>query len=343
MDWLIPLLFTGNLLVSVICNAEIIGSIPIPPAASLSGFGSVEVYRGQTFRVPSGPAILANRLTVFVGPTTDSGANFRVLITEVDMTHGFHPTNVIFESETLTVPIFPLRRAPDAFTIDLGGLVLQPGRDYAWILDHLLVGNQATHVDMGTGLGAYADGFGFEFLNGPFFPAGTRADHFASNNWFSSPFYDHFAFQLELSVPFVAFAPKVSLFFRSAYGKDHFLTVGSFTLGDGSDGIDPVVEPVVFSLADAAGTFFTQTLPSGSFQRKREGKLIFRAPAGGGGISRIVISPTKNAEEFMFEVFAERLDLSGASSSPVTVSLQIGNDAASKTISCRILTKALKC
>src|SRR5438093_13613181 len=98
---MIRLVSVTCLLVTAVCNADIIGTDPIPPAFTLSGFGSSEVYRGQTFRLPSGPAIVANSLTVFVGPTTDVGANFRVLITEVDMTDGFPPTEVIFESETL--------------------------------------------------------------------------------------------------------------------------------------------------------------------------------------------------------------------------------------------------
>jgi hypothetical protein len=194
---MIRLVAVTYLLMGSICNAAIIGTDPIPPASMLSGFGSSEVYRGETFRLSSGPAF-ANTLTVFVGPTSDLGANFRVLITEVDMTGGFHPTNVIFESGDLNVPVLPLRREPDPFVVGLGGLLLQPGRDYAWILDYFVAGNPQTLVSMETGLGSYPDGTGFSFLNGPFFPAVTRQDHFASNNWFVQADRD-FAFQLNLS------------------------------------------------------------------------------------------------------------------------------------------------
>ncbi len=190
-----------------ICLAVAIGTDLIPPEVTSSGFGSSEVYRTQTFRLPSGSeAVFAKNLTVFVGPTTDSGANFHVLLTEVDMTSGFHPTNVIFESETLNVPILPLRPSLDEFVVDLGRLVLQPDRDYAWILDYFVAGDEGAHVDMNTGLGSYPDGMAYCFPNGAYFPAGAREDHFSSNSWFAEEGYD-FAFQLEftsVSAPLVS-------------------------------------------------------------------------------------------------------------------------------------------
>ena len=84
-------------------KADTFGTVPIPPDFLVTGFGSSEVYRGQTFRLPFADAAFANSLTVFVGPTTDFTANFHVLLTEVDMTDDFHPTNVLFESGTLWV------------------------------------------------------------------------------------------------------------------------------------------------------------------------------------------------------------------------------------------------
>lgn len=174
-----------------------IGTDPIPPDHFLSGFGSSEVYRGQTFRLSSEHAARANKLRVFVGPTNDFGANFNVLLTEMDMTGGFHPTTVIFESKTLNVS--GDRRGPDEFVVNLGGLLLQPGRDYAWILDHFVVGNEGAFVSMGTGTGSYSDGRAFRFINGPSFLTGTRQDHFATDNWFVSDDPD-FAFQLEFTI-----------------------------------------------------------------------------------------------------------------------------------------------
>jgi hypothetical protein len=91
------LVFLACLLVAGVCNADTIGTIPIPPDLTLSGFGDSDFYRGETFHLPPGPAALANSLTVFVGPTNDFGASFHVLVTDVDTSTGFHPTSAIFE------------------------------------------------------------------------------------------------------------------------------------------------------------------------------------------------------------------------------------------------------
>lgn len=210
----IRLVFIACLLVTAVCNAATIGTVPIPPDFTLSGFGSSEVYRGETLRLPSGPAALANSLTVFVGPTSDFGASFHVLVTDVDTSTGFHPTNIIFESGTLNV--LSLTRAPDEFVVDLGGLLLQPEHDYAWILDYFVVGDPTAHVDMGTGLGSYPDGTAFSFPNGPFFPAETRQDHFASTNWFVQQNQD-FAFQLNFT-PVAVPEPATLLLFGLGLG-----------------------------------------------------------------------------------------------------------------------------
>lgn len=168
-----------------------------PPSSLLSGFGSSEVYRVQVFYVPSLEPRFADTLTVYVGPTTDKHAKFRILLTEVTFGDGFHPTNVLWESETLEVPVSP-ERNPTKFEVDLGGTIrLTADRAYAWILDHFAVGSQDNFVSMGTGLGDYPPGAAYTFPNGPFFPAGNRADHFASMNW-KERGDEAFAFQLQL-------------------------------------------------------------------------------------------------------------------------------------------------
>ena len=161
------------------------------------------------------------------------------------MTGGFHPANVLFESETLNVPLFPLRPTPDEFVVDLGELLLQPERDYAWIVDHFVVGNAMAFVSMGTGLGNYLNGTAFSFPNGPFFPAGTRADHFASNNWFIQADRD-FAFQLAFTpVPepeILSISPPSGIYV-STQGFDLMLiieasglsVIGGHAIFDGAD------------------------------------------------------------------------------------------------------------
>ncbi|MGH8558602.1 MAG: hypothetical protein ACRESZ_14315 [Methylococcales bacterium] len=114
-------------------------------------------------------------------------------------------------------------------------------------------------------------------------------------------------------------------------------------MGEVSDGIDPIAEPVIFSLADTDGSFFDQTLPLGSFEPFGKGGFLFRAPKGSSGIRLMVLKPTKDARHFIFRVFGKKLDLSEADNAPVTVSLQIGDDSGAETISCQNLSKVLIC
>ena len=79
---------------------------------------------------------------------------------------------------------------------------MQPNRDYAWILDYFVMGDPSAMIGMNTGLGDYGDGEAFVFPNGPFWPSGTREDHFASNNWFFDGM-DDWAFRMSFSTPSV--------------------------------------------------------------------------------------------------------------------------------------------
>jgi hypothetical protein len=182
----------------MLCQADSIGTTPIPPNSFLSGFGSGEVYRGETFRLPSGSAYRANSLTFFVSPTTVMDTSFRVLVTDTMRSSQFHPAQVLFESGTLSLPLFPLFRGADTFVVNLEGLVLQPDHEYAWLLDYFVSGNTAPGIGMDTGMGRYADGSAFVFPNGGFLPGGTRQDHFASNGWLLMQ-NDDMAFQLDFT------------------------------------------------------------------------------------------------------------------------------------------------
>lgn len=159
-------------------------TIEVPLEGTFSGFGSTEVYRGQTFFAPAEP-VSAEQLTVYVGPTPDFGADFRVLLTEVERSGGFSPGTVLFESETLNVSPLPPRAAPDAFKVGLGGIDLMPGREYAWILDHFVVANGFVSMSTGVSFDPSAPGESFGFKNGPFLPPGSREDHFEPGpSWF---------------------------------------------------------------------------------------------------------------------------------------------------------------
>ena len=147
-----------------------------------------------------------------------------------------------------------------------------------------------------------------------------------------------------IASPFAAFDTRLTLL-RKLHREGHFIAKGSFTLGDMSDGIEPKIEAVVFSLSDMNGRFFSQALPPGSFKPIGKGGFLFRAPEGSAGIHLMIVRPrpTNSAGQFTFEVLGKRLDLSGADNPPVTVSLQIGNDTGAETIHCRNLSNGLSC
>lgn len=196
-------------------------SITVPPSGTLTGFGdSGTQYRGQTFTALSA---LAEELTVYVGPTSD-GLDFRLLVTELDTTSGVRPTTVLFESNTLHVPVFPIQAEPFAYTVNLGGLALAPGEQYAWILDSFVV-SDGLHSTSSTGidlLAAYADGQEIFLDLGPF-PSGTRAEHFAMD-WGTGPgndlafllTFEPSAISLPGSFPLLATGLAVMLAFRLA-------------------------------------------------------------------------------------------------------------------------------
>jgi hypothetical protein len=108
-------------------------------------------YYQQTFVALPGKA---SELTIFLS-SNEATTRFRVLITEVvagiasnigpngellsPVRSTFVPSNVLFESATITVPFdgsYPLTRDEfTAYTIPLGGLPLKAGSTYAFVLD----------------------------------------------------------------------------------------------------------------------------------------------------------------------------------------------------------------
>jgi len=172
--------------------------IDVPFNFTLSGFGFSSPYRAQTF-VALAPGF-GDELTVYVGPTSDLNFKFRALITEVAAGPGFHPTNVLFESGPLLVPLFCF--CTQTFAVDLGGLELVPGQAYAVVLDHFV---ESTGAFMSANVGirsprAYFDGAFYNWIPSPFPLTGTRAEHFASNGWFLDDRVD-MAFKLTFAEP----------------------------------------------------------------------------------------------------------------------------------------------
>ncbi len=168
----IRIVFILWLTITTSSYAGVIQTDPITPGAILGGFGTSAVYRGQTFRIPPGTNVLATRLSLFLDSA--NGGEFHLLLTEIDPISR-HPSTIFFESQTMTLPDTSGRVEKVGF--DLGGISLAPG-DYTWILDHFVVGDPNVYVSISNETGDYQNGYGHTFHNGPFFPQGTREDHF---------------------------------------------------------------------------------------------------------------------------------------------------------------------
>jgi Right handed beta helix region len=121
-------------------------------------------------------------------------------------------------------------------------------------------------------------------------------------------------------------------------GKDQFLASGFLALDNPNNGIAPLTEPVILSLADVDGVVFEQTLPPGSFRQIGHGNFLFTAGKSR-GIHMMSIRPTMIPGRYAFEIRGHKLDLSTTDRQSVTMSLKIGDDSGVRSLSCRSLSK----
>lgn len=163
---------------SVCSSVASAATIDVQPTASIGALSSAN-YVGQTFVALEG---VAEDITVHLGWRPVS---FRLLVTEVDTLGGIFPTNVLFESETLTAPSSQLPLLVP-YTVPLGDLNLNEGEMYAFILDayvELTANDPIDRASVGlaniTGTDAYPEGNYISKDLGPF-PSGTREEHFSS-------------------------------------------------------------------------------------------------------------------------------------------------------------------
>jgi hypothetical protein len=137
-----------------------------------------------------------------------------------------------------------------------------------------------------------------------------------------------------IEVPFAAFNAKVEIMLGPLANDDAFEVKATFTLGAGSNGIDPLTEDVSFQV----GTFST-TIPAGSFHFKpakpgkhgKPGKLAqftFEGVIDGVAVEA-KITPL-GANSFEFKTEGQGADLTGTAN-PVTLGLTIGDDGGSTT------------
>jgi probable HAF family extracellular repeat protein len=122
------------------------------------------------------------------------------------------------------------------------------------------------------------------------------------------------AFLLSPVVLFSAFAAHLEIGGRP---PTSFELGGSFTLGAGSDGINPVIEPVTLQLGS-----FSITIPRDSFTRTSNGTFNYEGQVGGAALE-FRIAPA--AGGFTFTAEGSRI-ASLPASNPVTVALTVGDD-----------------
>jgi probable HAF family extracellular repeat protein len=124
-----------------------------------------------------------------------------------------------------------------------------------------------------------------------------------------------------VTVPFSTFDAKMGL---TGKPPTKFRLKGSFTLGAGSTGIDPVNQPVTLKL----GTF-SVSIPTGSFTTTSKGDYDFEGTVGGVAILFRITSVTSTS--FTWE--AKGATNSGLpATNPVSVGLTIGNNTGTVSV-----------
>jgi YVTN family beta-propeller protein len=113
-----------------------------------------------------------------------------------------------------------------------------------------------------------------------------------------------------------------------------FSAVGSFSLSERSDGIQPQLEIVRVSIAGSSGVLLDETLAAGSFQSIGRGGAIFHAAGNRSGIQLMRITAGQVPGAYGFETLAGVAAVSSSGESSVTLSLQIGNDGGAVELKC---------
>jgi hypothetical protein len=129
------------------------------------------------------------------------------------------------------------------------------------------------------------------------------------------------------ATPFAAFTAQVKIE-RASRIDDAFELQSRFTLGAGSNGIDPLTEDMKLELTGGTGSF-TTTIPAGSFSKDKQRRFEFEGTINGVNVQAKIAQLGGN--QFKCEVQGEHADLTGLAN-PVTVTLTIGNDSGSTTV-----------
>jgi hypothetical protein len=132
----------------------------------------------------------------------------------------------------------------------------------------------------------------------------------------------------EAPQPFASFKADVDLDIEDS----EFELIFDFTLGPGSNGIDPATEPVVVDVKGGKSAF-SITIPAGSFKKDRSGQFAYQ-----GTMNRVrllaSLRPARNGA-FHLGMEGDRVNLKGVAN-PVSVSLAIGDDAGTAVVKAKI-------
>ncbi|HUY20530.1 MAG TPA: choice-of-anchor Q domain-containing protein [Candidatus Binataceae bacterium] len=132
------------------------------------------------------------------------------------------------------------------------------------------------------------------------------------------------AFELADQTPFANFSGKLEV----TVSTGSFDLNSSFTLGAGSDGIDPSAEDVTLQIGP-----YSVTIPAGSFTQNKKGAYVYSGTIDGVAL-QLRINPAGGGS-YTLQAEGSGASLDGIGN-PVTVTLTIGNDAGSTQITAGI-------
>lgn len=131
-----------------------------------------------------------------------------------------------------------------------------------------------------------------------------------------------------IAEPFVAFTSKVEIGFGPKVGTDEFEIKSTFTLGSGSNGINPISEKVILRI----GSFGT-VISDGSFIQDKKGRYKFEGVIDGVRLEIVITSLGRN--QFEFKVEGKGADFT-ETVNPVAVHITIGDDAGLITVNAEL-------
>jgi hypothetical protein len=130
------------------------------------------------------------------------------------------------------------------------------------------------------------------------------------------------------STPFASFTTKLEIKLNPGVNDDTFEVKSTFTLANGSNGINPLTEPVTLRVGN-----FSTTIPAGSFKQDKKGQFKFEGTISGISLEAKVIPLGGNKFEFRAE--GKNVNLTGIVN-PVNLELAIGDDRGTATVTAEI-------